>query len=57
MVIPVGGQFQVQQLMLVEKSADGKVKNRQVLPVHTNKILNRLINLVPQEIVAIPFPL
>jgi protein-L-isoaspartate(D-aspartate) O-methyltransferase len=33
MVIPVGGQFQVQQLMLVEKSADGKVKNRQVLPV------------------------
>ncbi len=33
MVIPVGGRFQVQQLMLVEKQADGSVLSRQVLPV------------------------
>jgi protein-L-isoaspartate(D-aspartate) O-methyltransferase len=33
MVIPVGGRFQVQQLMLVEKQADGSVQSRQVLPV------------------------
>lgn len=33
MVIPVGGAFQVQQLMLVEKTEDDKLKTRQVLPV------------------------
>ena len=33
MVIPVGGRFQVQQLMLVEKSVDDKVTTRQILPV------------------------
>jgi protein-L-isoaspartate(D-aspartate) O-methyltransferase len=33
MVIPVGGRFLVQQLMLVEKTEDGKLKTRQVLPV------------------------
>ena len=33
MVIPVGGGFQVQQLMLIEKQEDGGVKTRQILPV------------------------
>lgn len=33
MVIPVGGHFMTQQLMLVEKSKDGKVRSRQILPV------------------------
>ena len=33
MVIPVGGPFATQTLMLVEKSADGKVSSRQILPV------------------------
>jgi protein-L-isoaspartate(D-aspartate) O-methyltransferase len=33
MVIPVGGAFFAQQLMLVEKGADGKVTTRQLLPV------------------------
>jgi protein-L-isoaspartate(D-aspartate) O-methyltransferase len=33
MVIPVGGRFQVQQLMLVEKDQEGKVVTRQILPV------------------------
>lgn len=33
MVIPVGGRFQVQQLMLVEKTPDAQVKTRQILPV------------------------
>jgi len=33
MIIPVGSQFLTQQLMVVEKSLDGKVKNRQILPV------------------------
>jgi len=33
MVIPVGGRFQVQQLMLVEKAMDGKLTVRQILPV------------------------
>jgi protein-L-isoaspartate(D-aspartate) O-methyltransferase len=33
MVIPVGGQFLTQQLMLVEKTEDGKIRTRQVLPV------------------------
>ena len=33
MVIPVGGPFMTQQLMLVEKTKDGKVKTKQVLPV------------------------
>jgi len=33
MVIPVGGRFFVQQLLLVQKTKDGKVKTRQVLPV------------------------
>jgi len=33
MVIPVGPPFVVQQLMLVEKREDGKVTNRQLLPV------------------------
>lgn len=33
MVIPVGGRFAVQQLMLVEKDAQGRVTTRQLLPV------------------------
>jgi protein-L-isoaspartate(D-aspartate) O-methyltransferase len=33
MVIPVGGPFFVQHLMLIEKQADGTVRSRQVLPV------------------------
>jgi protein-L-isoaspartate(D-aspartate) O-methyltransferase len=33
MVIPVGGPFFVQQLMLVEKGEDGRVTSRQILPV------------------------
>ena len=33
MVIPVGGPFFVQQLMLVEKAEDGSVTARQLLPV------------------------
>ena len=33
MVIPVGGRFQVQQLVLVEKAMDGEVRTRQILPV------------------------
>jgi protein-L-isoaspartate(D-aspartate) O-methyltransferase len=33
MVIPIGGRFQVQQLMLIEKTADGRITNRQLLPV------------------------
>jgi protein-L-isoaspartate(D-aspartate) O-methyltransferase len=33
MVIPIGGRFQVQQLMLIEKTEDGKITNRQLLPV------------------------
>lgn len=33
MVIPVGGLFMTQQLMIVEKSKEGKVHSRQILPV------------------------
>jgi protein-L-isoaspartate(D-aspartate) O-methyltransferase len=33
MVIPVGGAFLTQQLMLLEKDHAGKVKTRQILPV------------------------
>ncbi len=33
MVIPIGGPFSQQQLMLVEKQDDGKIKTRQLLPV------------------------
>jgi protein-L-isoaspartate(D-aspartate) O-methyltransferase len=33
MVIPVGGGFALQHLMLVEKAADGRVRTRQTLPV------------------------
>lgn len=33
MIIPVGGPYSVQQLTLVEKSEDGAVMTRQVLPV------------------------
>jgi protein-L-isoaspartate(D-aspartate) O-methyltransferase len=33
MVIPVGGGFALQHLVLVEKVSDGKVRTRQVLPV------------------------
>ncbi|TAN85787.1 MAG: protein-L-isoaspartate(D-aspartate) O-methyltransferase [Gallionella sp.] len=33
MVIPLGSQFMVQYLMLVEKQQDGSVTNRQILPV------------------------
>jgi protein-L-isoaspartate(D-aspartate) O-methyltransferase len=33
MVVPVGAAFQVQQLLLVEKHADGTVTTRQVMPV------------------------
>ena len=33
LVIPLGGPFATQQLTLVEKTSDGKVKTRQLLPV------------------------
>ena len=33
MVIPVGGRFTAQQLMLVRKDVDGRVTTRQLLPV------------------------
>ena len=33
LVIPVGGPFVVQQLTLAEKSADGRISTRQLLPV------------------------
>jgi protein-L-isoaspartate(D-aspartate) O-methyltransferase len=33
MVIPIGGGFAVQHLMIVEKDADGRVRTRQILPV------------------------
>ena len=33
MVIPVGGQFMVQYLVLVNKDADNKITTRQILPV------------------------
>lgn len=33
MVIPVGGGFAIQHLMLIEKDADGRVRTRQTLPV------------------------
>ena len=33
MVIPVGGAFALQHLVLVEKASDGKVRTRQTLPV------------------------
>ena len=33
MVIPVGGPFMTQQLMVVEKRKDGKITTKQVLPV------------------------
>src|SRR3954451_4372076 len=34
MVIPIGGPFSGQQLMLVEKKPDGGITTRQLLPVH-----------------------
>jgi protein-L-isoaspartate(D-aspartate) O-methyltransferase len=33
MVIPVGGAFLTQYLMLIEKQNDGTVTTRQILPV------------------------
>ncbi len=33
MVVPVGGAFQTQQLVLVKKGDDGKLSTRQILPV------------------------
>jgi len=33
MVIPVGGQFMTQQLLLLEKTANGKIVTRQLAPV------------------------
>lgn len=33
MVIPVGSRFMVQQLLLIEKAANGKTTTRQILPV------------------------
>jgi protein-L-isoaspartate(D-aspartate) O-methyltransferase len=33
MVIPVGGSFALQHLVLVEKAADGRIRTRQMLPV------------------------
>lgn len=33
LVIPIGGRFQVQHLMLVEKNAAGEISTRQLLPV------------------------
>jgi len=33
MIIPVGGRFSVQQLLLVEKNSQGRIITRQILPV------------------------
>jgi protein-L-isoaspartate(D-aspartate) O-methyltransferase len=33
MIIPVGSRFLVQQLVLVDKDAEGGITTRQVLPV------------------------
>ena len=33
MVIPVGGRFMTQQLMLIEKDRQGRVFTREILPV------------------------
>jgi protein-L-isoaspartate(D-aspartate) O-methyltransferase len=33
MVIPVGSRFLTQQLVLIEKQADGQLVTRQILPV------------------------
>ncbi|MEN8177857.1 MAG: protein-L-isoaspartate(D-aspartate) O-methyltransferase, partial [Pseudomonadota bacterium] len=33
MIIPVGGRFQVQQLVMVEKTPEGKTTTHQILPV------------------------
>jgi len=33
MVIPVGGHFQIQNLLLIEKDRSGEVRSRQILPV------------------------
>ncbi len=33
MILPVGGRFFAQQLVLVEKAADGRVTTREILPV------------------------
>ena len=33
MVIPVGAPFMVQDLMLLEKQADGSIVSRSILPV------------------------
>jgi protein-L-isoaspartate(D-aspartate) O-methyltransferase len=33
MVIPVGGMFATQYLTLIEKTAGGKLRTRQILPV------------------------
>ncbi len=33
MIIPVGSRFMVQELLLVEKTAEGEVSTRQILPV------------------------
>ncbi|HIC18411.1 TPA: protein-L-isoaspartate O-methyltransferase, partial [Candidatus Poribacteria bacterium] len=33
MCIPVGGRFQVQSLILVQKDKDGSVKTKQIMPV------------------------
>jgi protein-L-isoaspartate(D-aspartate) O-methyltransferase len=40
MVIPVGASFEAQQLLVIEKRADGSVERRSVLPV-------RFVPLVP----------
>ncbi|MDQ2694459.1 MAG: protein-L-isoaspartate(D-aspartate) O-methyltransferase [Pseudomonadota bacterium] len=41
MLIPVGGRFFTQQLMLVEKQADGAVRSRSILPVRFVPITGR----------------
>ncbi len=33
MIIPLGGRFQVQQLMLIEKTPQGEIRSKQILPV------------------------
>jgi protein-L-isoaspartate(D-aspartate) O-methyltransferase len=40
MVIPVGANWEVQQLLLVTKDADGRIAQKNVLPV-------RFVPLVP----------
>jgi protein-L-isoaspartate(D-aspartate) O-methyltransferase len=41
MIIPVGSRFQVQTLMLVEKTSDGKTSSRSLIPVRFVPLLGK----------------